>query len=171
VKRSSRMHGALLLFLCALTAALGYVNWRVLQLEPAAAAPAEGRIVLASTTAVPALDPAPTSRTLSDFDEIVRRPVFNASRRPFVVPEPTVRETAAPAPLPPPDMRLIGVAIDGSKKRALLRNGKQPNGHWVQEGESIEGWQVRSVRSDAVIVASGQQAHELRLYPASSAKQ
>ena len=29
----------------------------------------------------------------------------------------------------------------------------------------IDGWQLQSVRGDAAIVASGQQTHELRLYP------
>jgi hypothetical protein len=161
VKRSSRMQAAFLLVLGAVVAALGLVNWWVLRLEPASPPPT-GRIVLASVTAMPALAARPSDdRSLSDFDDIVRRPVFSAGRRPFVAPESTIH-----APIkPPPDIKLVGIAIDAGKKQALLRTPQQPRGRWVGEGESMDGWLVRSVRGDAAIVASGQQTHELRLYP------
>jgi general secretion pathway protein N len=100
---------------------------------------------------------------LTDFDEVVRRPVFAATRRPFVQSAPAASQSA-PA-LPPPDMRLIGVAINAGKKQALLRTAQQPRGRWIGEGESIDGWVLRGVRADAAVVASGPQTHELRLYP------
>jgi hypothetical protein len=165
---SSRMQTACLLVLCAVVAGLALGNWWVLQLDPAPA-PAE-RVVLASATAIPVSLARPNDdNSLTDFDEVVRRPVFTASRRPFVQSAPAVREPARV--LPPPDIRLIGVAIDSSRKQALLRTAQQPRGRWVGEGETIDGWLLRTVRADAVVVASGQQTHELRLYPTSTAKQ
>jgi hypothetical protein len=162
VRSTSRVQTVLLLVLGAVVAALGYVNWRVLQLEPDSR-PAAERTTLASLATTPIPDSSPVEgRAVSDFEEIVRRPVFNASRRPFVAPEPAARE---PARTPPQDMRLMGIAIDAGKKQALLRTAQQPNGRWVGEGESIDGWQLRSVRGDAATIASGQQTHELRLYP------
>jgi hypothetical protein len=153
-----------LVFLCAAVAALVVVNWWALQLDPAPT-PTGERIVLASASAIPVSLLRPSDeRALSDFDEVVGRPVFAASRRPFVQSEPTADRQPARV-LPPPDIRLIGVAIDASKKQALLRTAQQPRGRWVGEGESIDGWLLRSVRADAAVVASGQQTHELRLYP------
>jgi hypothetical protein len=69
-----------------------------------------------------------------------------------------------PAQLPA-DIRLTGIAIDASRKQALLRTPQQPQGRWVEEGHSIDGWLLRSVHDDAVILASGQQTRELRLDP------
>jgi hypothetical protein len=161
-----RMRRTLVLLLCALVAALGYVNWRVLQLEPVAS-PAEGRIELASVSAMPDLQLGPSEQpALSDFDGIVRRPLFNASRRPFVQSEPPAAREPARAPPPPPDLRLVGVAIEADRKQALLRTGQQPVARWVKEGESIDGWLLRSVRADVAVIASGERTHELRLYPA-----
>ena len=109
---------------------------------------------------------------MSDFAEIVGRPLFTATRRPFVPSEPAqARSEPAPAEprRPPPNVRLIGVVIDAGKKRALLRTPEQPRGRWVEEGETIDGWLLRSVQADAAILAFGLGTHELRLYPAQGA--
>ena len=157
----SRVQNLGLLILCAGVTVLGLVNWWVVELQPAPP------LAVASSTDTPEapvfgqqpIDPLP----LSDFEEIVRRPVFTASRRPFVPPTERAQTLAG---LRSPDLRLAGVAIDTNKKRALLRTAQQPQGRWVEQGDSIDGWLLQSVSEDAVIVASGQQAHELRLYPA-----
>jgi len=107
------------------------------------------------------IDPLP----LSDFEEIVRRPVFTASRSPFVV---STERAQTLAGLRSPDVLLAGIAIDTNTKRALLRTAQQPQARWVAQGESIDGWLLQVVREDAVIIASGQQTHELRLYPVQS---
>jgi hypothetical protein len=126
------------------------------QLVTAGEAPAEPPVA-------PVSSPRPVDHDpLSAFDEMVRRPLFTASRSPFVPTQST------PNLAGPPDIRLTGVAIDASKKRALLRSSQQPQGRWVEQGQSIDGWQLQSVRDDAVIITSGQQMHELRLYPAQS---
>jgi hypothetical protein len=126
------------------------------QLVTAGDAPAEPSVA-------PVSSPRPVDHDpLSAFDEMVRRPLFTASRSPFVPTQST------PNLAGPPDIRLTGVAIDASKKRALLRSSQQPQGRWVEQGQSIDGWQLQSVRDDAVIITSGQQMHELRLYPAQS---
>jgi hypothetical protein len=161
--RRSRLRTTGLVFLSAVVAALAAINWWVIQLDPAPASAGE-RIVLASTGTIPVSLTRPNDESaLSDFDEVVRRPVFAASRRPFVQSAPAAGQPAAV--VPPPDLRLIGVAINPGKKQALLRTAQQPRGRWVGEGDSIDGWVLRSVRADAAVVASGPQTHELRLYP------
>jgi hypothetical protein len=162
---SSRLQTAVVALLCAVVAALAATNWWVLQFDPAPA-PAGGRIMLASAGTIPVTLSRPSEESaLSEFDEIVRRPVFAASRRPFVPSAPTAVQPPARA-LPPPDVRVIGISINAGKKQALLRSAQQPRGRWIGEGESIDGWVLRNVRADAVVIASGQQSHELRLYPA-----
>jgi len=161
---SSRARNVVLLVLSAAVVALGVVNWWVIGLELEPASTATGSVASAApATAVSRLQPV-DDRPLSDFAEIVRRPLFTASRSPFV---PNAAAGAAASPSPP-DIRLTGVAIDAAKRQALLRTSQQPQGRWVAEGESIDGWLLRSVRDDAVIVASRQQTHELRLYPMQS---
>jgi hypothetical protein len=157
---SSRVQNLVLLILCAGVMALALVNWRIMELEPAPP------LAVASNVETPGapvagqkpIEPLP----LSDFDEIVRRPVFSASRSRFV-PTERARTVAGPGS---PDIRLAGIAIDTNAKRALLQTAQQPQARWVEQGESIDGWLLQVVREDAVIIASGQQAHELRLYPA-----
>ena len=158
---SSRIQNLVLLLLCTVVTALGLVNWWVMELEPAPPLAAASSADTSEPTVFgqQPIEPHP----LSDFDEIVRRPLFTASRSPFVVP---IETTQALAGLRSPDIRLAGVAIDASKKQALLRTPQQPQGRWVEQGDSIDGWLLQSVRDEAVIVASGQQTHELRLYPA-----
>jgi hypothetical protein len=156
---SSRIQNAVLLVLCGVVAALGFVNWRVMELEPMPPL-AEAGGARAESPAAPVSSPQPVDHDpLSAFDEMVRRPVFTASRSPFAPTQST------PDLAGPPDIRLTGVAIDASKKRALLRSPQQPQGRWVEQGQSIDGWELQSVRDDAVVITSGQQIHELRLYP------
>ena len=158
---SSRMQGVALVALCALVAALGLVNWWVIGLEPGLPSAAAGTAP-AGAGATPVPSPRPVDdRPLSDFTEILRRPLFTSSRSPF---EPTPTR-AEPSGLPS-DIRLTGIAINPDKRQALLRTPQQPQGRWVEEGHSIDGWLLRSVRDDAVVLASGQQTRGLRLYPA-----
>lgn len=164
---SPRIQNVVRVVLCAVVAALGLVNWWVMELEPQPPLAGPGRARVDSPAAPLSSSRPVDHRPLSDFEEIVRRPLFTANRSPFVPPEST--QTVARPGLRPPDIRLVGVAIDASKKQALLRTPQQPQGRWVEEGDSIDGWLLRGVRDDAVIVASGQQTYELRLYPAQGA--
>jgi hypothetical protein len=164
---SARNRTARLLALCAVVAMLGVANWWVIGLEPGTSVAAGTAPANAPPTRTPMAPPL-DERPLSEFGEIVRRPLFTATRRPYVPAEPTQR-AAEPAPAvptrPPPNVRLSGVVIDAGKKRALLRTPEQPRGRWVEEGDTIDGWLLRSVEADAAIVALGGETHELRLYP------
>jgi general secretion pathway protein N len=165
---SSRTGTVGLLLLGAVVVALGLANWWVLTVEPGASSAESVSLANLTATAAPTARPL-AERSLSDFGEIVGRPLFTATRRPYVPadPVPVRAEPAAAEPRrPPPNVRLIGIVIDAGKKRALLRTPGQPRGRWVEEGETIDGWQVRRVLTDAAILALGPGTHELRLYPA-----
>lgn len=155
------------LFLGVIVAGLGYANWRVLQLD-LDISPANAGTVPAETLAIPGLEPPPEPLPVSEFAEIVRRPLFTASRRPPQAPEEEVVATAAVAPVeqapPPPDFRLLGVALDEGSRQALLRSPEQP-GQWVKLGESFGGWVLESVSAEGVVLVSGERIQEVRLYP------
>jgi hypothetical protein len=164
----ARWGRGLTLLLAVLVAALAYANWRVVELEidisPAAA---EGQA--AESFAPPGLEPPPEPPPLSAFDEIIQRPLFNAGRLPPEVLGETAEEDAEPAAadaeLPTaPDLQLVGVAINGATRQALLR-APGDGADWVREGESFGGWRLEKVDAEGVVLGSGERTHELRLYP------
>jgi hypothetical protein len=153
-----RTRTAFLLALSAVAAALGLANWWIIGMEPGLPAAAAASVPAATTPAAVSGPRPVAERPLSDFAETLRRPLFTASR------SPAAPSRAEPSQ-PPLDIRLTGIAIDAVKKQVLLQTPHHPEGQWFEEGQSIDGWLLRSVHSDAAILASGQQTRELRLYP------
>jgi hypothetical protein len=160
----SPLRNTVLIALGAIAMALAAVNWWVLGLSPGSS-PSEigsGGKTPAPIVIAPPHDAAP----ISDFAEIVRRPLFNADRRPTSQPSGPKAPTASGDR--PPEFRLTGVAIAAERRQALLQISGQPRAYWVEEGGSIDGWLLQSVRDNAVILLSGQQQYELLLYPVRS---
>src|SRR5262245_19356234 len=96
---SARIRNIALLALWAGVAALGLVNWRVMDFEPLP--PSAANSARADTPASPVSGTRPVDfRPLSDFEEVVRRPLFTANRTPFVATGST-STAAGPTSLPP----------------------------------------------------------------------
>ncbi len=103
----------------------------------------------------------PGARSLADLPETARRPLFSASRRPWVEtpkpPEP-VTNVATPPPVvvpayPANQLQLIGVqGHRNNAARALIRVGSESQGTWLRVGESIRGWKLREVTSDSSVI-------------------
>jgi hypothetical protein len=149
-------------FLLGLTvASLGYANWRVIQLDLDSTPVAVGELP-SEALLIPALNPPPEPRPLSEFAEIVRRPLFSPGRLPHQAPEQVVAEVSTPGL---PKVRLLGVVLDEDTRRALLRVPEHSE-QWVREGEEIGGWRLESVSAEWVVVVSGERIEELPLYPA-----
>ena len=157
------------LLLALLVGVLAYVNWQVarteLDISPAAADAG------APVAAFPplALEPPAEPPALSDFDEIVRRPLFTVARRPpeapaESAPEAAAEPAAAEAEAPLPELQLVGIAIDGGNRQALLRTTGAGE-EWVSEGDSVAGWRLERVAADGVVLGSGEARQELSLYP------
>jgi hypothetical protein len=160
--------GAVLLLALAV-AALGYVNWRVVEME-IDIAPAAADVGPAQSFLPPELEPATEPPPLSRFEEIVQRPVFTVARRPLESAEEGTRESAADAAeeaveAPPPELQLVGIAIDGGTRQALLRRPGEREA-WVRQGESFAGWRLESVEADGIVLDSGERSQALTLYPA-----
>ena len=62
------------------------------------------------------------------------------------------------------DLRLVGIVKTGNEPaRALIREGDQATGKWISEGDTFNGWKLRSVKDRSVVVEANGRAHELRL--------
>ena len=114
---------------------------------------------------------APAPRSLAELPETARRPLFSATRRPWVEkpkpkPEDPVVKVAAP-PLPPAfpisQLQLVGVLQGNANNsaRVLIRDAGDAQGTWVQLGESIRGWKIREVSSDSAVIETRGERAEL----------
>lgn len=119
--------------------------------------------VVAEPVAVAALPPAIALEPppASAFDGVLARPLFAPSRRPPPdAPAPQVDAVPEAAPF---EIELVGVAIAGDERRALVRQPGLPVGVWVETGAAIGGWTVEAIEPDHVLFRSGTRLEEARL--------
>jgi len=97
---------------------------------------------------------------LSTFSSIVDRPLFTRGRRPA---PPSEAANAAAGPNGQSPFLLSGVMIAGSRRVALLQTRTSPKTLRVEEGETVEGWKVVTIRPQTVTLKSGANTDELEL--------
>jgi predicted lipoprotein len=153
-----------MLTLLAANALAGVGVWYAME-QPINTAPITGAAGSVPGDRVTTIDPGsllPRVRSTADLPETAKRPLFAANRRPWVEkPKPEIEpvKVSAPAaavvpPYPANQLQLVGV-MEASRTRAargLIRAGSDPQGTWVQVGESIRGWKLREVTSDSAII-------------------
>lgn len=116
--------------------------------------------------------------SIDDFPEAVlyasinRRPLFIEGRRP---PDPDMPEQQAEPDkpvrkTPPPRLQLTGIVTIGSTTFAMVKGGKSPrkgkqatSQRLMVGGVAAEGWKVKEILPDRVVLASGAEQHELVL--------
>lgn len=91
------------------------------------------------------------------FAEIDARPAFRPDRKPVAAPQ-----TAA-ASVAPPDVRVVGVIIDGENRIAMIRVPSSPLATAFHVGGAISGWQIAEIDPDRVVLSSGGVRDEIRL--------
>ena len=91
------------------------------------------------------------------FAEIVARPLFSASRRPFAE-----SESAAEAPGEAVPIELVGTLLTEKGAAALLQPQGQ-NARWLHAGDTIAGWQVETIQRDQVNLHLDSEAKTLEL--------
>lgn len=106
---------------------------------------------------------------LANYSQILARPAFLQSRRPWK-PPPGKRQGPQTPSLPSRaeldvDISIGGIAIAGRSKKVLLMTKTKPVGVWLSEGEKMEGWTVRYIGSSAATLKSGDRTVRLALYP------
>lgn len=116
-------------------------------------------VSLEGDTAMPEFaDVSLSPPALSALSEMIERPLFLSTRR---VPEP---EKAAPPPPPKPiRLKLIGVALAGGSRVALLRNLVNNQLVHLAEGETHDGWSLDTVGAQSATFSRGPQVAELPL--------
>ena len=100
-------------------------------------------------------DPPPSHA----FAEIAARPLFSASRRPFVAASETEKE------VPPAEsvaIELVGTLLTEGGAVALLQPQGQ-NARWLRAGETIAGWQVETIQRHQVSLRLDGEAKTLEL--------
>jgi general secretion pathway protein N len=124
--------------------------------------------------------PAPgatAARPLATLDlerlrDTVKRPLFEKSRRPVEPPSAPPPKPVAPAPMvsagPPADenaLTLLGVVL-GSRGRtvALLKRNKGGQTVRAEEGDVVEGWTVKQIEPQRVLLNHGQREIALQLF-------
>jgi hypothetical protein len=95
---------------------------------------------------------------LEKYSAIAERPLFRATRR-----RADPAATAEPDPDRTFDAKLIGILILEADRVAWFRTGAGGEIVALREGERIQGWLVRAIGVDRVVVV-GDQTQELRLF-------
>lgn len=127
------------------------------------AAPLEGEPrVDAPVTKAPELD----QPTLTAFPQTSSRPVFFEGRRypsKDAAKKPVSRSRVKPPSANVKELKLLGVSIKPGIARALIAIGDKPP-KWVDVGETIMKWTVRSVNANDVVLERNGQTAALKLY-------
>ena len=94
---------------------------------------------------------------LQDYAEVVQRPLFSRTRH-------RAANADEAAPVPAEDMTLVGVVISGAERIALIRSGQNPGKvSRVRYGQEFNGWIVRSIGTDKVVLDKDGDSNALTL--------
>lgn len=106
-------------------------------------------------------------RPIDSYGQILARPILFKSREPFVPPPPVPPSLAAPPPpvLVDPGLAVAGVMIKGGLSKAYLFSKAAPGGAWAVEGETVQGWKVKSIDGAGVRLEQTGRSIDLSLYP------
>ena len=151
----------ILLLIIIVIIALQWFNPPRLQFDVTASGPAQTPLKPFSSAAQTPLNVA--IAPLQEYQEIVERPLFFATRRPA---PPQVQEQATPAePVPDTDvpMTLIGIVKTPDAKIALVKNDETGKVARLKLGETIEDWALEIIENERVVLRKGEKTKEVQL--------
>jgi len=96
---------------------------------------------------------------ISTFAEIVERPLFTQSRRPAPKKDTKVAEAA----VKPETFELIGVIISPAGRMALLRTLATSEIVRAVEGQTVGGWEVRTIKPTQIVLQQGDDSQVLKI--------
>lgn len=149
----------ILLFLCVLFLGLAALPW--LQ-NPMPDAP-QPQPATAAQTPADFNNPGP----LADYDEITRRPVFVASRRPPLAVQPQASTNGEVLLLD--RYPVIGVVIAGGRGIVLIRKAAGDTVSRIEQGAEIDGWTLREVSRERLVLEMAGSRKEVILQKNNSA--
>jgi len=97
----------------------------------------------AGTGTIAALPP------LANFAATIERPLFSPSRRPAAADRPAPAGTSIEI-----RYRLQGLVTAGHERRALLKEAAGQHRLEVGEGDMVEGWTVKRIEQDRLVLSS-----------------
>ena len=138
----------------------GFLAWHVFDLmrEPTSPPLVQVAASPAPRPKAPALaQHAPPTPPATEFESILKRPLFSPSRRPFAVAEPKpvvrrVKQSAPPKPsLPKLAVDLLGTVTSGNEAVALVSSAHGSKPTAVRQGEKYDGWEIVAITRGVVI--------------------
>jgi hypothetical protein len=84
---------------------------------------------------------------LADFAAVVDRPLFTPSRRPSASDKRALGAGLGGR------YRLLGLVTAGERRRALLADGSRVVE--MKEGDTVEGWRIKRIEQDRLVLSSG----------------
>jgi len=150
-------HWSTLGLMAALAALASLIAWQLdLSPERFDPAPDAGAGVADVMTILPDISRRPVQPQVTDVNFILLRPLFNPDRQP-------VRTTVVVAPedTSVAHLSLVGVAIDGERKIALVSDTRARVELHLREGDRVGSWTVVNVSEDRTVLRDGTRTHEL----------
>ena len=173
MRRRLVRHGAALMLLAVLFV-LAATTALLHPIETGPLAPVTGIVQLPPGPAAP----IPIAGLTNHLTQITGRPLFAKSRRnvqiltvkpPISVQAPAAVPKISPPPPPPisvDNLVLKGIYFHPLASRVLIASPSNPTGVWMRTGARIEGWEIRHIAFQFVSLVQGENAAELKLYPA-----
>lgn len=106
--------------------------------------------------------PQPVAGTPVDPETVTLRPLFQPGRQGEAVA--AVAEPVAEAPDLAAGLRMVGYLNDGTKPRAILALDGTGTEAVVREGDDFEGFEVRQITRDSVIVINDGEEITVKLF-------
>ena len=105
---------------------------------------------------------------ITAFDEIIERPLFNATRQPFVAAASEAIKKATPQKKKTTTGRqnqlsLSAVVITSKKQIAILQNVKDKSLQRIALGETVDGWTLNEVTPNSIKLSKGDEIKNLEL--------
>ena len=146
-------------------AVLAYVNWGLLStgIDISPMTPRTPIEAATDQTADTNATPVAPLTTKDALAETLDRPLFNRTRKPDAR-EPESSETITSAPEDGPNaLKLVGMMQWGSNRRALIRVSGEPYARWFDVGGDVDGWKLKAIERDFVVVEQDVRRREIRL--------
>lgn len=120
------------------------------------------------------LNPLATLR-IEQFEDIVQRPLFNATRAPAPVPEQVVDEepeqqavvevpVVEEPPVKPEDFALLGIASKGGTWTVVMRWNPSNEVHRLKTGGEIQGWSLTEVTPQGVKLSRNGKDLDIKMF-------
>jgi type II secretory pathway component PulC len=105
---------------------------------------------------------------ISDYEEIINRPLFFEDRKPFVyvapqIPQKKEQKKKRPVAKKKEEYALNAVIITSDKKIAIIQTGRNKTSQRIPQGETIEGWLLDDIQPHSVVLKKGSETKNLEL--------